>query len=173
MLSKRFRFVFVAILIGYGIYLTGTEGLGRSWIAFLAALMMVLGHFWFGTVWAASKLIHKGELEKAQRLLDDIRRPDFLLKKYRAEYYFMQGVLSLYEKDLAKGETNLNRALNIGLQSNNSRALAYLNLAHLCIVKNRFAEAKQYLNKGKEIEANLHVLKQMEALEAKIAEQEN
>ncbi len=168
MLSKRFRFIFVAILLAYGIYITGTDGFSRSWLAFLAAGMMVLGYFWYGTVWAASKLIHKGEFEKAQRLLDDIRRPNLLLKKYRAEYYFMQGVLALYDKDLALGETSLNRALNIGLQSNNSHALAYLNLAHLCIVQKRFKEAKGYIDKGKTIEANLHVLKQMEELEGRI-----
>ena len=83
----------------------------------------------------------------------------------------MQGVLALYRKDFTLGETSLNRALNIGLASDNSRALAFLNLAHLCIVHKRFPEAKQYINKGKSISANLHILKQMEELEKKITKQ--
>ncbi len=173
MISTNLRYFIIATLYGYSLYLLYTAGLGAAWFSFLATFIVIAGHLGTGTVWPASKQLSAGNFEEAERLLKQIKKPNWLMRYYKSNYHFMMGIIKLAKKEYAEGDRLLKRSLEIGLKSENSRALAFLNLAHSSFLQGQYQESKAYLNKGQALEADLHVLKKMEELEGVLAGKAN
>ncbi|MFK7807586.1 MAG: tetratricopeptide repeat protein [Saprospiraceae bacterium] len=156
---KNTRLVLVLLFIVIGIVLHVKLGIGSAWYLYVAALLLLATHFLFGNVWAAFGLMKKGHIEKAESMMDQIKRPDFLLKSHQAYYHFIKGIAALQNKEFPEAEEHLTGALQRGLRTVNDEALVTLNLAHLCFAQNRKEEAAAYLKKVKALSYNDLMLK--------------
>ena len=166
MLQRNTRFLLILLFIVLGIVLHIQQGLSSAWYLYVAALLLLVTYFLFGNVWSAFSLLKKGKLAAAEKIVDQIKRPDWLLKQHRAYYHFIKGITALQHKELPEAEQHLTNALQLGLRTPNDTALVSLNLAHLYYAQQRHDDARQYLAKAKALPFNDLMLKD------KIAEME-
>lgn len=160
MFDTRIRFLLIFSFLIIGAVLNVKLGFSSAWYLYAAALILLFTHFRFGNVSAAFVNLRRGKLDKAEALLDQIKRPDWLAKQHLAYYHFTKGLLATQHKELPEGEKHLKAALDIGLRSANDNALASLNLAHICFVDQRKDDAKLHLEKTKSYTTNDLMIKQ-------------
>lgn len=168
MLYPRIRLLLALVLLVYAIFVLFTFGMGRAWFAFLAVGLLILTHFIYGTVWASFRQLQKGNFEKAENLINQIKRPDWLAKSAKSYYFLVQGIILMNKKDLDKGKDLLRKALEHGLRTQNDQALVLLNMAHISFLQQNPQEAMVYLKEGKQLKADPFVIKKMEELEETI-----
>ena len=149
MFNTRIRFLLVLLFFGLGIVFTFREGFAASWYFYVAAVLLFITHFVFGSVWAAFSKLRKGQLLEAEVLINQIKRPEWLAKQNQTYYHFIKGMIALQNKELQEGEKQLKIALDRGLKTKNDNAMAALNLAHICFVEKRPEDAKTYIEKAK------------------------
>ncbi len=170
MFDTRIRFLLILGFLLIGVVLQVKLGFASPWYLYAAAALLLFTHFRFGNVSAAFVHLRRGKLDKAEELLDQIKRPEWLAKRHLAYYHFTKGLLATQHKELTEGEEHLKEALKIGLRSANDNALAALNMAHICFVNNRKDEAKQHLEKAKSYSSNDLLIKQnIEEMEKALA----
>jgi len=141
----KIRLYLVLLFLILGVVLHVQVGFEAAWYLYVAAAILLVTHFLFGTVWAAFRKLHKGDVDEAEILLNQIKRPEWLLKRHRAYYHFIRGMIALQRKELEEGKDNLEAALKIGLRTNNDRALTTLNLAHIHYLQEKHDAARAYL----------------------------
>ena len=159
MLQRNTRFFLIFLFIILGIVLHVKQGMGSAWYLYVAALLLLVTHFLFGNVWGAFNLLKKGRMAEAEKIVDQIKRPDLLLKSHQAYYHFIKGISALQNKEFLEAEEHLTAALKRGLRTPNDTALVTLNLAHLYFAQQRKEEARKYLEKAKALPFNDLILK--------------
>ena len=103
----------------------------------------------FGNVWAAFNMLKRGRIKQAKTLLRQVRRPELLAKRHRAYYHFTSGMIALQENQLDQGKVHLGKALDLGLQTNNDRAMVCLNLAHIHFVGKNKEQTRHFLEEAR------------------------
>jgi len=165
MIPPFFRYVIVVLLIAYSILVHYNGSFSTAVYTYFAAALVLLTTIATGTVRQASRQINTGNFEDAEQILAKTWFPSLLFKRHKANFHFMKGVIELNKKNYDRGDDHLQKSLDIGLKTPTNQALAYLNLAHSCFLKGDFIQCRTYLEKGKALDANLHVIKQIEELE--------
>ena len=144
MFYSRIRFLIGFIIIALGAFIHYKQGISSAWYMYLGGVVILLTHFLFGNVSLAFGKLNKGQVDEAEDLLLQIKRPDWLLKRHRAYYYFTLGMIALQKKQSGFGEQHLKQALDLGLRTNTDNALAALNIAHVNFVKKNYKVAEEY-----------------------------
>lgn len=165
MLTPRIRLLFVFVFLIYGILLTWFAGFGQSWYVFLGAGLLLLAHFKFGSVYSAFRHLQKGDFEKADNMISQIRRPEWLAKSTKGYYYLVKGLIAMNDKEFDTSKLLLRKALEHRLRTDNDQGLVLLNMAHISFVQNKPNEAEVYLKEGKKLKINPFLKKKMEELE--------
>ena len=102
-----------------------------SFIFWFLFIGLTVGYFLLGTIASTGKLLNTGDIEAAERQLNYMRKPEWLLKMYRGYYYMLKGSIELQKKNVDEGERLMLKAQEIGLQTDNDKALVWLNLGQL------------------------------------------
>ena len=160
MFHTKIRFYLILLFLFLGIILHFEQGWSSAWYLYVAALILWITHFLFGNVWAAFGKLKKGKLDDAERLIEQIKRPQYLAKGHRAYYHLVKGMIALQRKAFEEAEAQLTDALAIGLRSGNDNALTALNLAHICFVEKRYADAQAYLQQARSYQSNDLLIKE-------------
>jgi hypothetical protein len=110
------------------------------------AFLLAWGHFRYGSIIAVLWALRKGDVEKAGVLLANIRRPQWLSRRYQAYYYFALGLVSFYKKELNEGALHFQKALDLGLSGKQELAITHLNLAHASYLQKDFAATRAHID---------------------------
>lgn len=146
-------------------------GARGAFYLYAAGLLLLATHIFFGTVWLAFQQLKRGKLLQAEVLLNQIKRPQWLLKGHRAYYHFTKGMVLLKNKKLPAAQPHLEEALQLGLRTSMDKALAHLNLAHIYYVETKLTQAEKHLEAVKAIPINDLMIKQhVEQLERALPE---
>jgi len=137
------RYAVIVLFLGLGLLLHVKLGLAQAWYLYLAGLLLLFSHILFGNVWMAFNALKRGKPQLAEALLRQIWKPQWLLRRNRAYYYFTLGLLHLQHQKQEDASQYLQKAVSLGLRRPNDNALAYLNLAHISYVQKDFAGARQ------------------------------
>lgn len=108
-------------------------------------LMLIWGYFKEGTIVMAAKAFHNKNYDKAESLLLQIKKPDWLSKKRRGFYEFIYGGICLQRQDFTEAERHYEIAAQYPLRSVNDHVAALVHVANLSIRHNDFEKAKAYL----------------------------
>ncbi len=173
MFTTRIRFVLILLFLVIGIVLHIQKGISSAWYLYATSLILLFTHFAFGNVWAAFSKLQKGKIIEAEILINQIKRPEWLVKQNRTYYHFIKGMIALQQKNLTEGETQLKIAADRGLRSNNDNALALLNLAHICFLEKRQEDAQSYLQKARSFNPDDLMIKQKIEEMGKLLTQQN
>ena len=185
MIPTRWRFALIFLLFVSGTLSVFIEE--WSWKIALAlwgtGLFMLLGHFRYGNVLSALIALRKGKVQEAERILLDIKRPDWLSKRYQAYHAFAWGLIYVYQgreaqdkdQQLAiwdKAEQSLQLALAKGLKQATELSLTYINLAHLAFSRRQFDRCEDYIAKIRALDIkDLFMQERLSELEEAIAKE--
>lgn len=160
MFLARIRFLLVLIFAGLGIWLHVVEGIGAAWYLYVAAVILLLAHFLFSNVSAAFVMLRRGKLDQAEELIDRIKKPEWLLTRHKAYYYFTRGMIAAQRNVPAEATSDLSRALEIGLRTSTDNALAALNIANIAFKKEDHTTARTYVDRAKSFNSDDLVIKE-------------
>ncbi len=90
--------------------------------------------------------------EKAQRHLNRIKQPQFLLRRQRAYYFYLTALANQQTIKMSQTETLLRKAISIGLKQPHDQAMARVNIAAVCMQTGRRQEAENLLNEAKKLD---------------------
>jgi hypothetical protein len=93
--------------------------------------------------------IRKNNMTKAAVHLDKITKPELLLKRQRAYFYFLKGLTLSQDRGVYEAEKYFKKALNTGLRMSHDRAMAKLSLATAAMARRRKKEAQVLLTEAK------------------------
>ncbi|MBC8054542.1 MAG: hypothetical protein H7Y13_15890 [Sphingobacteriaceae bacterium] len=157
--------IIAAVFLGWTLYqhvyeLSAILGFG---IAYL-----IYGYFKEGTVVLAAKAYHQENFSKTERLLKEIKDPDWLLKSRRGYYEVMYGNIELKKGNFAEAERHFQIASRFPLKNESEKGLVLTQLANLNLRKNEFVKAKAYLDTARELEVSARVKSIIEKIELEI-----
>ena len=165
------RYLVIALIVILGVILHLQLGLKQAWYLYSGALLLLASHFLFGSVWQAFSQLRRGRLAQAEALLRHTWAPGLLLRRNRAYYYFIKGMILLQQKQLEASAGQLQQAVQLGLQRPNDNALAYLNLAHIAYVQKDFGRAQKALESAKAFQPDdLMIKDKLKELETALAQ---
>ncbi len=146
------RFILIAVLIIGGILVSFLPyGLAYSWLLYIPGLVLLVGYFLLGTVGPASKALQMGDLEGAEKQLSYTWKPNWMLKWNRGTYHFLLGTIAVQRRDFEKTELYMNKALEVGLPSDDFTAQVYLVLAQVSAAKGKRTAAKNHIRSAKKL----------------------
>jgi tetratricopeptide (TPR) repeat protein len=129
------------------LFYDGSWGWGIVFI-FITAL---LGLFIFRNenLILAALQMRQQNIEKAQKYLNRIKQPEYLLKGQRAYFFYLKGIASGTTMSMGQVESLFRKALTIGLKRDHDQAMAKVNIAAICMQTGRRREAETLLNEAK------------------------
>lgn len=141
----------------------------------IAGALFLYGYFKAGTVYIAFKALQKQEFEKAEKLISKIKNPENLAKSQKNYYHFVQGFLASNKNEWNKSYLELNKALEIGLRTENDTSIALSHLAEIELQRKNYKEATAFINRVRELKLIPIVASETDRIEKEIeiAQQES
>lgn len=131
-------------------------------VAFLFTAMLIWGYFKEGTIILAAKQFHLKNYQKAEELLLQIKRPDWLSNKRRGFYEFMMGGVSLHKQDYATADRHYELSTQYPLRTVNDHVAALVHIVNISIRQGNYERAQAYLtlaqNKGEQVNAKMRAV---------------
>lgn len=159
MLPKPFR-LFLILACGVSGAVVFFFDYWLSLALWIAALILILMHFRYGSIVLVLRALGKGDVDKAEMMLNDIKRPDWLAKSYQAYYQFARGLIAYRRGEVEAGKDAFLMAIQIGLPGKYEKSISYLNLAHATYRENNKAQTLDYLQKARDNQNDDLFLKQ-------------
>ena len=142
------RLPLALLMIGLGFLLGFKVTWWIAWIPFLLALIFVAAHFLIGPMTLIQSFIEDGDMEGAGKLLERVKRPEWLYKPVRSSYYMLRGNLSTMTDDYDKAESDIRKSLEAGVSEKGYEGAAYLQLGSISFKKGNTKEAYENLRKA-------------------------
>jgi tetratricopeptide (TPR) repeat protein len=111
----------------------------------LMIVMVIIEYFRQGTLVLAAKHYHLKDYKKAEDLLRQVARPEWLSKKRRGFYEYMMGGICLQKQDFTGAEVHYELAAQYPLRSLNDHVAALVHVANISIRLGKFDKAEAYL----------------------------
>jgi tetratricopeptide (TPR) repeat protein len=124
-------------------------------VAILFILLLVWGYFKQGTIVLAAKAFHQKDYIKAENLLKQIARPDWLSKKRRGFYEFIYGGICLQKQDYTEAERHYELAAQYPLRSANDHVAALVHVANINVRNGNYDKARAYLSLAEKHKENI------------------
>ena len=146
----RVRFLLIIVLFAVGIVLQLQRGLSAAWYLYVAGLLILASQIFFGSVYSAFRFLQRGDIPRAEMLLNQTLRPNWLLPRHRAYYFLTRGMIALKRDQFPTAEEQLKQALALGLSRPLDNAFCSLNLAHIQFVKGDRKASREFLELAKQ-----------------------
>ena len=114
-------------------------------VAVLFIVLLIWGYFKQGTIVLAAKAFHQKDYTKAESLLKQIARPDWLSKKRRGFYEFIYGGICLQKQEYTEAEQHYELAAQYPLRSANDHVAALVHVANINVRNGNYDKARAYL----------------------------
>lgn len=147
----KYRLPLAVVLIGLGFLLGFEVTWWIAWIPFLIAIVMVVAYFMIGPMTLIQGYMESGDMEGAQKLLQQVKYPNLLYKPIRSSYYMLQANLSTVSEDLDSAEAQLRKGLEAGIPEKQYEGSAYLQLGMIALKKGNTKEGSENLKKALQI----------------------
>lgn len=138
------------IFLALGIFVNIQAGFWPSFILYLIAVVLIVGHFLFGPMRLIQTHMETGDLEGAQKVLDSIKFPQLLIKPVRSVYYTLKGHLAMAAQDFDAAEKHMKQgvALGGGELTKSAEGPNKLQLGMLAMQKGNIREAENYIRQA-------------------------
>ncbi|MEO6136193.1 MAG: hypothetical protein ABIP35_13635 [Ginsengibacter sp.] len=144
----KYRLLLSGVFLVAGIIVNIEAGFWPSFILYLIALILVLGHFLFGPMRLIQGHMESGNMEGAQKVLNSIWFPGLLIKPVRSVYFTLKGNLDMVNQDYESAEKNMKKSLSLGLPMKEAEGANKLQLCMLAMQKGNNKEAENYIRQA-------------------------
>jgi tetratricopeptide (TPR) repeat protein len=108
-------------------------------------VLLVWGYFKQGPIVLAAKHFHNKDYRGAERLLNEVSRPEWLSKRRRGFYEFIYGGICLQKKEYDDAERHYEIAAQYPLRSANDHVAALVHVANINVRNGNYEKARAYL----------------------------
>lgn len=144
----KYRLLLSGVFLVAGIIINIEAGFWPSFILYLIALILVVGHFLFGPMRLIQGHMESGNMEGAQKVLNSIWFPGLLIKPVRSVYFTLRGNLDMVNQDYESAEKNMKKSLSLGLPMKEAEGANKLQLGMLAMQKGNNKEAENYIRQA-------------------------
>lgn len=171
MILSNIRWLLIAIFLVTGIIAPFTDmGILVSVVFFATAFILILSHFKFGTVLMARVALKQANIDKAEELLNQIKRPNWLSRRYQAYYYFVRAVIASFRQDANSATEYSSKALEYQSLGEHEVTILRYNLARAAYEKRDYSNAKVELKNLQQFNIeDLHLKQRIEELAQALA----
>jgi len=164
MLTNRIRIIvaIITFIISLSFIIEGHYIIG-SIILLLVGGLLAFDYFKNGTVFLAMRSLQAQDNDKTEKLLAEIKNPQWLGKFQRSYYYLLNGVLNMQKNNYQIAEGHLKNALDLGVRAE-EQAMVYMQLANIRLMKRDMRGGRMYLDKAKKSEKTPEALKSQVSL---------
>lgn len=142
------RLLLAVVLIALGIFLGIKVTWWLGWLPILIGLLTGVAHFLIGPMTILPHYIETGDVEEAQKLIDSVKKPEWLFKQVRSGFYMLKANLSTMNNDLDAAEEQLRKGLASGATDKDAEGMALLQLGFISAQKGNLKESYEQLRKA-------------------------
>ncbi|MBS1511099.1 MAG: hypothetical protein JST86_09675 [Bacteroidetes bacterium] len=106
----KYRLWLGIVFVALAIFTNMQAGFWPSFILYLVAAILIVGHFLFGPMRLIQSYMEEGDLEGSKKVLDSIWFPGLLIKPVRSVYYTLKGNLDMMNQDFDSAEKHLKKS---------------------------------------------------------------
>lgn len=138
------------VLLALAIFMNIELGFWPSFIPYLVAVILIVGHFLFGPMRLIQTAMEQGDMVEAKKIVDGIKFPGLLIKPIRSVYYTIKGNLAMVDQDYESAEKLMKKSLSLGGGSLTQQAEGpnKLQLGMLSMQKGNMKEAESYIRQA-------------------------
>ena len=134
----------IAIAIATNIF----AGFWPAFILYLAGVILLAGHFFFGPLRMIQEYMENGDTEGAEKVLNSIHFPNLLYKPIRSVYFTLKGNIAMMKQDFDGAETNMKKGLDLGMPMKEAEGASLLQMGMLQMQKNNIRQAESYIRQA-------------------------
>jgi tetratricopeptide (TPR) repeat protein len=123
-------------------------GFWPSFILYLIAAILIVGHFLFGPMRLIQGYMESGDMVGAQKVIDSIWFPRLLIKPVRSVYFTLKGNLDMVNQNYESAEINMKKSLSLGMPMKEAEGANKLQLGMLAMQKGNIREAENYIRQA-------------------------
>jgi tetratricopeptide (TPR) repeat protein len=139
-------------ILALAIFTNVQAGFWPSFVLYLLALILIVGHFILGPMRLIQQYMEAGDMDGAKRALASIWFPALLIKPIRSVYYTIKGNLDMADQNYDSAEVNLKKSQQLmggggilGDQMKQAEGANKLQLGMLAMQKNDMKQAESYI----------------------------
>ncbi len=106
----KYRLPLGVVLLALAIFTNIQAGFWPSFLLYLTAVILIVGHFLFGPMRLIQTYMEEGDMEGSKKVLDSIWFPALLIKPVRSVYYTIKGNLDMVNQNYESAEKNLKKS---------------------------------------------------------------
>lgn len=144
----KYRLLLGGIFLAAAIIVNLEAGFWPSFILYLIALILVVGHFIFGPMRLIQGYMEQGDIEGAQKVINSIWFPGLLIKPVRSVYYTLKGNLDMVNENYDSAEENMKKSLHLGVPMKEAEGANKLQLGMLAMQKGNIREAEGFIRQA-------------------------
>jgi hypothetical protein len=145
MFTNQARIVVIGIFLMLLAFFIYQHNYQLAAVSVLFVFMLIWGYFREGPIILAAKHYHNNDFERAEELLMQIYKPEWLSKKRRGFYEYMLGGVCLKRSEFDKAEKHYELAAQFPLRSANDHVAALVHVANIGLRQNNYEKAEAYL----------------------------
>ncbi|MFT3682134.1 MAG: hypothetical protein QM791_17805 [Ferruginibacter sp.] len=148
----KYRLWLGILLLALAIFTNIQAGFWPSFVLYLVAVVLIVGHFIFGPMRLIQGHMENGDLEGAKKVIDSIWFPGLLIKPVRSVYYTVKGNLDMANQNFESAEKHLKKSQDLmsgggllGEQMKQAEGANKLQLGMLAMQRGDSKSAESYI----------------------------
>ena len=137
----------IAFLI-IGIVTNVYAGFWAAFLAYLIAVILLFGYFFFGPLRLIQEHMEAGDMDAAEKVLNSVKFPNLLYKPIRSVYYTLKGQIAMMKQDFTGAEKNMKKGLDLGMPMKEAEGASLLQMGMLAMQKNDIKQAESYIRQA-------------------------
>ena len=172
MLSRSVRIILIfinALILLYFIHFNIEWG----WILILPLFYQFITYFRISSIWLSYRSFQKSNYELMGKYLDEIPIAQWLSKKHRSKYFFLQGARYANKESEEEAVQFLQKALQNGLDRKNDEAIALGMLATLYMGREPKERIYDLIIQARALAETENIIKMLDKIESNLEKKKN
>jgi tetratricopeptide (TPR) repeat protein len=147
----RYRLIIGIVLLLAAVAVHYFTGFWPSFIIYLVAVVSIFGHFFFGPLRLIQQYMEAGDMEGAEKILNQVKFPALLFKPIRSVYYTLKGNMAMMKQDYDGAEKMMKKGIDLGSGSTlmqGAEGASLLQMGMLAMQKNDLKQAESYIRQA-------------------------
>ena len=145
MFTKRARILVTGLFVVMLAIILYMRVYALAGVAAMFIVLLIWGYFKQGPIVLAAKHFHDKDYNGAERLLQEVVRPEWLSKRRRGFYEFIYGGICLQKREYDEAEKHYEIAAQYPLRNVNDHIAALVHVANINVRNGNYEKARAFL----------------------------